>query len=189
MRINSGMAKGVILNSPTTDKTRPTSDRVKESIFSVLDSSIDLSNKSILDLYAGTGALGLEAISRGATSLVCVEKNKTMCNVINENLKKVKKAIDQYETEPVDIEILNREVNTFISNKETYNKFDVIFCDPPYSFDFIFLENQLSPNGVVVYETSRSKFELLKKHLNKFEFIYNKVIGDTAIVIGSLLNT
>ena len=79
------MAKGVILNSPTTDKTRPTSDRVKESIFSVLDSSIDLSNKSILDLYAGTGALGLEAISRGATSLVCVEKNKTMCNVINEN--------------------------------------------------------------------------------------------------------
>ena len=78
MRIIAGMAKGIPLTTPTSSKTRPTSDRVKEAIFSALENHIDLDGTSVIDLFAGTGALGLEAISRGSISCTFVEKAQDM---------------------------------------------------------------------------------------------------------------
>ena len=114
MRIIAGMAKGIPLATPTSDKTRPTSDRVKEAIFSALENHIDLDGTRVIDLFAGTGALGLEAISRGSISCTFVEKAQDMCKVIKTNIEKVEKAVSQYETMPPVFEVVNKEVSSVI---------------------------------------------------------------------------
>ena len=73
MRIITGRAKGLTLKAPTGNKTRPTADRIKESLFSILTGMMDFGGKTVLDLFAGTGALGLEAISRGAANCTFVD--------------------------------------------------------------------------------------------------------------------
>ena len=190
MRIIAGMAKGIPLATPTSDKTRPTSDRVKEAIFSALENHIDLDGTRVIDLFAGTGALGLEAISRGSISCTFVEKAQDMCRVIKTNIEKVEKAVSQYETMPPVFEVVNKEVSSVIQtlslSKGKNLKFDVVFCDPPYDREFISLVDLIEADGIIVYETSKAKFEDLKKFLKDLDFIYAKSMSDTGVVIATL---
>lgn len=184
------MAKGIPLTTPTSDKTRPTSDRVKEAIFSALENHIDLDGTSVIDLFAGTGALGLEAISRGSISCTFVEKAQDMCKVIKTNIEKVEKAVLQYETELPEFQVINKDVDAVLRDPSTSlgmtNGSDIIFCDPPYDREFISLNDLLQPGGVIVYETSKVKFEDLKTFLKDLEVIYSKSMSDTGVVIATL---
>lgn len=130
MRIISGSARGVQLKSPKGNSTRPTSDRVKESIFNILRN--DLLDSDVLDLFAGTGALGLESLSRGSRSAAFID-NAT-AKLIQENSIKTK-LNDRSR-------ILNMDVIAALDYfQRHYESFDLIFCDPPYSktlFDKIF---------------------------------------------------
>lgn len=182
MRIIAGMARGIPLNSPTSDKTRPTSDRVKEAIFSALDNHIDIEGANIIDLFAGTGALGLEAISRGAISCTFVEKAQDMCKVIRSNIEKVEKAVNQFESTAPSFEVINKDVSSVGDS----SKYDIVFCDPPYEREFITLNEFAKPDGVIVYETSKAKFESLKEFLSNTEIIYSKTMSDTGVVIATL---
>jgi len=125
---------------------RPTTDRVKESIFSYLYSRIQ-NYSAVLDLFAGSGALGLEASSRGAQYLVFVDKSKKSVEVIEKNLEKVK----------IQAKIYRLDVFKFI--EQVKSDFDLVFCDPPYNFDrsdelisMIDKSNLIHPNGWLVYE-------------------------------------
>ena len=129
MRVISGKARGVSLMTPKGDLTRPTADRVKEALFSIIQ--FDLPGAKVLDLFGGTGQLGIEALSRGAKSAVFVDAREDACRLIKENLKRTK---------------LESEASVIRSDYQQYlnrckEKFDIIILDPPYAE--VFLENAL----------------------------------------------
>ena len=129
MRVITGKARGVVLKTPDGMKTRPTADRVKEALFSIIQ--FDVPNASVLDLFGGTGQLGIEALSRGAKSAVFVDEQDKACKLITENLQKTKLEKDA--------RVLRSDYEVFLKNCR--EKFDIIFLDPPYAEKF--LENSL----------------------------------------------
>ena len=124
MRIITGTAKGLVLKTPKGLSTRPTSDRIKESIFSILNGMIDFTDKNILDLFAGTGALGLEAMSRGGAQAVFVDFETI--NIIRDN---VNRAHFDDKSEIIRADVF-KSIKKFANNQR---QFDLIFCDPPYN--------------------------------------------------------
>ena len=129
MRVISGSAKGIALKTPDGMQTRPTADRVKEALFSILQ--FDLPNTVVLDLFGGTGQLGIEALSRGAKRAVFVDKTDIACKLIKENLKRTKLENSA--------QVVCSDYISYL--KRTGEKFDIILLDPPYAENF--LENSL----------------------------------------------
>jgi 16S rRNA (guanine966-N2)-methyltransferase len=123
MRVISGTSKGRRLATPKSRAIRPTSDRVKESIFNLLGGEVE--GKVVLDLFAGTGSLGIEALSRGAKKAIFVEKGRQALRLIQRNLSHV--GVRERS------EILPKEVNRAIGTlKQKGESFDLILMDPPY---------------------------------------------------------
>lgn len=124
MRVIAGTAKRLQLKTVKGDNTRPTTDRIKETLFNMLQN--DIEGCRFLDLFSGSGAIGIEALSRGAKEAVFVENNKEAINCIKENLiftKLVNSGI-----------VMSYDVMTAISMLEGRNaKFDIVFMDPPYN--------------------------------------------------------
>jgi 16S rRNA (guanine966-N2)-methyltransferase len=154
-RIIGGLAGSIKLNSPAK-ATRPTSDRIRESIFSRLDARDLLDGARVLDLYAGTGALALEAVSRGASVAWLVERDGKAAAVCVANARLLQRALEKEDVE-AETKVVNKSVASFLSaNTE---EFDLVFIDPPYeiSNDEV-VENigglMLSKDAVVVVERS-----------------------------------
>lgn len=150
MRIISGKYRGKKLKEFDLDSTRPTLDRVKESIFNLVQ--FDVLDSVVLDLFAGTGALGIEAISRGAKYVYLVDSNKQAINIIKENLK----GIDG------DFEVLNKDAMLFL--KDINTALDLVFLDPPYktnlgilAIEELIKNNLINKNGIIIFETSEDK--------------------------------
>ena len=152
MRVITGKARGVQLKTPDGILTRPTTDRVKEALFSIIN--FDLSGAKVLDLFGGTGQLGIEALSRGAASAVFVDAREDSCKLIRENLKRTKLEKDAKVIRSDYLDYLNR-------CREQYN---IIFLDPPYAE--VFLENSikriteidiLQSDGIIVAERPLGK--------------------------------
>ena len=129
MRVITGKARGVQLKTPQGLKTRPTTDRVKEAMFSIIN--FDIPGARVLDLFGGTGQLGIEALSRGAKSAVFVDAGEDACKLIRENLKRTKLERDGRVVRGDYMDYLRR-------CRENY---EIIFLDPPYAE--VFLENAL----------------------------------------------
>ena len=127
MRVITGKARGVQLKTPDGMLTRPTTDRVKEALFSVIQ--FDIPGARVLDLFGGTGQLGIEALSRGAKSAVFVDAREDACKLIRENLKRTRL---QENARVVRSDYLSR----------CREQYDIIFLDPPYAE--VFLENSLN---------------------------------------------
>jgi len=126
MRIISGKHKGLNLKGFDIDGTRPTMDRVKESLFAIINPYIK--DSVVLDLFAGSASLGLEALSNGASKLYLVEKNKQMVDIIKENVNKA--------NENNNCVIIHSDYNEAL-NRFKNIKFDIIFLDPPYNLNLI----------------------------------------------------
>lgn len=154
MRIISGKYRGKKLKEFDLKTTKPTTDRVKESIFNLVQFDVD--GAVVLDLFSGTGALGIEAISRGAKQTILVDKNKDSIKLIKENLKGIEGDFVVHESDYVNY------LNT------TTNKFDLVFLDPPYATDYgiiainMLIKNELlNENAIVIFETSvENNFDL-----------------------------
>ena len=129
MRVITGKARGVQLKTPEGMLTRPTADRVKEALFSIIN--FDLPGAAVLDLFGGTGQLGIEALSRGANSAVFVDQREDACKIIRENLRRTK------------LEAQGRVVRSDYLDylRRSREKYDIILLDPPYAE--VFLENAL----------------------------------------------
>ncbi len=151
MRIIGGDAKGRRIHSPKRSKIRPTSDGIKESLFNILP---EVSEKSFLDLFAGTGNVGIEALSRGASKVVFIEKNASMVNSIKRNLEEFGFS-GKYE-------ILATEASKGIRQlQKRGERFDYLFADPPYEkgcireiFQCIREGEMISSDGFVVIQHS-----------------------------------
>ena len=128
MRIIAGIYKSRLINSPNGVELRPTSDRVKESLFGILGASVI--DKNVLDLFSGTGNLGIEALSRGVKSCVFVDNNPRCVAAIKKNLESLK------ITESAEV-ILKDALRYIKKAKEEGIVFDLIFLDPPYYKDMI----------------------------------------------------
>ena len=152
MRVITGKARGVQLKTPEGMQTRPTADRVKEALFSIIN--FDIPGAKVLDLFGGTGQVGSEALSRGAASAVFVDAREDSCKLIRENLKRTKLEQDAKVIRSDYLDYLNR-------CREQYN---IIFLDPPYAE--VFLENAikkiteidiLQSDGIIVAERPLGK--------------------------------
>ena len=163
MRVISGSARGKKLNSLEGLETRPTLDRVKEALFNIIQ--FDLKEAVVLDLFSGSGALAIEALSRGAKNAVLCDKSQKAVQVINENLinTRLKSKAN----------VINKDYTIALNKLKKENiKFDIVFLDPPYktdfalkSLEFIIENNLLNENGLIIIETNdKNKIEELKKY-------------------------
>lgn len=152
MRVITGTARGVQLKTPEGMLTRPTTDRVKEALFSIIN--FEIPRARVLDLFGGTGQLGIEALSRGAQSAVFVDAREDACKLIRENLKRTKLESSGCVVRSDYLDYLSR-------CREKYN---IIFLDPPYAE--VFLENALKriteidilqSDGIIVTERPLGK--------------------------------
>ncbi len=181
-RIIGGIAGSLRLASPAK-ATRPTSDRIRESIFSRLESRGLLENAAVLDLYAGTGALALEAISRGASSACLVDKDGKAAAVCKQNATLITKALAKEDVE-VSIRVQHQAVSAYLSSNA--DEFDLVFIDPPYEVSNRDVEEQLDTlhrslnrDAVVVVERSNRGEKLNLPSGYQLEEIKN--YGDTDI--------
>lgn len=177
MRIISGTSKGRKLATPKSHSLRPTSDRVKESIFNILRGEIE--GKLVLDLFAGTGNLGIEALSRGARKVVFVEKGRHALGLIQKNLAQFGFE-ERSETLPIDA---SRAVRVLKQGGKT---FDVIFMDPPYEKGLIektLLRLSSHPvyhrDSLLVVEHHRR--EALPPILHGWNLVRQRQMGETVI--------
>ncbi len=152
MRVITGTARGTVLKTPDGLQTRPTADRVKEALFSILQ--FDIPGKQVLDLFGGTGQLGIEALSRGAKSAVFVDASAKACDLIRENLRRCKMGNQAQVIRGDYLEYLDR----------CRDFFDIVLLDPPYAE--VFLENALKKiseidilqsGGIIVAERPAEK--------------------------------
>ena len=151
MRVITGTARGRRLKEPLDYSVRPTTDKVKESIFNIIQ--FDLEGRRVLDLFAGTGQLGIEARSRGAAHVVFVDSSTASLRLIRDNIK-----IAGFNT---GVSVVPSDAQSFLKTGE---RFDIIFLDPPY--DSTLLENSLidicrfdilKENGIIVCESKLDK--------------------------------
>ena len=153
MRIITGQYKGRHFDIPRTFKARPTTDFAKENIFNVLQGYIDFEDATALDLFAGTGSISLELVSRGCKQVVSVEADRDHANFIRQCFKKLNE----------DRDILVRgDVFRFL--KSCHQKFDFIFADPPYALEDLAKIPDLVLNGELFNEDGIFVFEHGKNH-------------------------
>lgn len=167
IRVISGNYKGRLLSKIALKNIRPTQARVRKSIFQILE---PLERKNVLDLFAGSGIIGIESLSRGAQKIVAVENNSDACRILKKNLDTICLE-DTYKVFCMDA------MRFMIKCKE---KFDVIFCDPPYEgfnyLDIFYLAKKiLNKNGVFCMEMKKIKIDNSKFRVKEF--------GSTQVII------
>ena len=176
MRIISGNFKGRFINVPNSELIRPTTDRVRETLFNLLNNKINFVGINVLDLYSGSGSLGLECISRGAKHATFIEKNFQIYKNLLENIKSLE--VDNK------CKIIKSAVLDFCKIPQEM-KYHIIFADPPYMKDEIYkvvenvrLNNYLNDDSIMIIERSiHSKLQ----DIENFNTEPLKVIGDTCL--------
>lgn len=166
MRIISGKARGTKLYTLEGDLTRPTLDRVKESLFNIIQNDIVGSN--FLDMFSGSGAIGLEAKSRGAKEVILCEKNKEAISIIKKNIEKIH----------LDVKLYEMSYEKMLEKLD--EKLNIVYIDPPYKTDLAYesvkklLDLQLiKDNGLIIIETDEE--ERIEKQISNLEIeIVNK---------------
>ena len=163
MRIIGGKFKGIRFEPPKEITARPTTDFAKEGLFNVLNNHIDFENIDVLDLFAGTGSIGYEFVSRGAKHVTAIEMSITQIEFIKNTCNNLKMN---------NLHIYRSEVFKFL--EKCNEKYDVIFADPPYQManieqlpNIIYKKNLLSENGILIIEHGKS--HSFKEHKNFFD--------------------
>lgn len=176
MRIISGIFKGRLINVPQSKEIRPTTDRVRETLFNLLNNRIDFDGIQILDFYSGSGSLGLESISRGAKYVTFIERNFTIYKNLLENIKSLG-VEDKCKV------VQSTAVN--FSKRESATQYDLILADPPFFKDDIYdvvdnlkLNKYLKDEGILVIERS---IQTKEKDVNSFGVEPFKIIGDACL--------
>lgn len=169
MRVISGIARGTSLYSLEGNHTRPTTDRVKESMFSIINFNIP--DALVLDLFSGSGALGIEALSRGARKCYFVENSKPASDIVKKNIEKTRLG------ELAVLKIM--DYKAFLDSAT--EKFDVILLDPPYNkkmcddaMKIIYDKNLLNDGGIIVCETEFDEI-ITTTFVKRKDYKYGKI--------------
>jgi 16S rRNA (guanine(966)-N(2))-methyltransferase RsmD len=180
MRVISGTAKGKRLTPPDDRRVRPTSDRIKEALFSILHSMTGgIDDFSVIDLFSGTGNLGIEAISRGAGSAVFIDNHRASVAIIKANLQ----ATGFYAKSEV---ILSDVFQSLAKLSDSNSKFDIVFADPPYGqglaeklIQHLASIDVLNERAIVVIESGAKESPVLTT--GNLKQIDRRIYGDTAL--------
>jgi len=178
MRVISGYAKGIQLESVPGKSTRPITDKVKEALFNILGPSIV--GKTMLDLFGGTGAVGIEALSRGAEFVTFLDINYRAYQVIKQNLKLT--ALDEYA------EVIKMDAFSYLRQPPT-NQFDFIYIAPPqykemWSKSMILIDENpgwLMKSGTIIVQIHPKEYDLTNNYTNFIE-INQRNYGDTHLI-------
>ena len=172
MRVVAGELKGRQLRAPGGGRTRPTGDKVREALFSIIG---EVSGARVLDLFAGSGALGIEALSRGAAEAVFVDKGGPAVAAIKRNLADL----------GLEAEVYRREARRFLKAAQGEPPFDLVFCDPPYDSATAtagtlveFLPPLLTESALTVTESDKRAPLLLP-----FPLVRERTYGDTRLAV------
>ena len=174
MRVITGSARGRVLKTLPGEATRPTTEKVKEALFSAIQ--FDIEGRRVLDLFAGSGQLGIEALSRGAASAVFVDASRQAAEVVRANLLSTN--LSQKSV------VLCREAGEYLACcKEQY---DIVFLDPPYGLNLLpsllsGIEKNLSPSAVVICEHSMD--QVLPESFGGFVAVKSKKYGKIGITM------
>ena len=187
MRIISGKFRGLKLHSPTNIEIRPTSDRLRESLFSIINSNkydVNIINANVIDICTGTGALGIEALSRGAKNLYLIDNEQNSLDIVKTNLSKIK----SYDIES---SVYIRKADAKKPFKNINLIFNIVLIDPPYNSSIIqqclpLLKecNLIDKNSLIFVETSKQ--EIID--LDGFIVLDNKIYGKSKLTIMKLLD-
>jgi len=189
MRIISGKFRGLKLQPPVDFSIRPTSDRLKESLFSILESNkynIKIENSNVIDICSGTGALGIEALSRGAKSIYFIDKDPKAINVLQKNISKLK--IDNKDK--TFIKIIKEDALKALQDIKIV--FDVVLIDPPYNSKIIeeclviLKENNLIDLNSYIFAESGKNENI---NFYDFDLLDTKIYGKSKLTILQLLNS
>ncbi len=179
MRIITGKARGIRLVTLEGEATRPTSERVKEAVFSMLMG--DIEDREVLDLFAGSGQMGLEAVSRGAAHATFADFSPAAIHIIEQNISKTR--LGEYCT------VVRADYLAFI-RKSREKKFDLIFLDPPYASDFYAPSLRemlncglLKPSSIIVCESAAEDIFGDSELADKFNIIKHSKYSNTHITI------
>jgi len=189
MRIISGKFRGLKLQPPVDFSIRPTSDRLKESLFSILESNkynIKIKASNVIDICSGTGALGIEALSRGAKSVYFIDKDPKAINVLQKNISKLK--IDNKDD--TYIKVIKNDVLKALQDINII--FDLVLIDPPYNSNIIeeclvkLKEyNLIDLNGYIFAESSKNE----DINFDGFDLLDTKIYGKSKLTILRLYNS
>lgn len=178
MRIVGGNFRGRTISAPSSNSIRPTTDRTRESLFNILGNRVSFDGKRVIDLFAGTGALGLEAMSRGCSYGLFVEESVEGRGLLRTNIEALGL---QGHTR-----IFKRDA-TKLGEAGTVQPFDLIFLDPPYgkglgerALQALVSGNWLSPEATIVLE---ERTDALPENVEGFDTQDRRIFGDTAILI------
>ena len=177
MRITGGSKKGLVLNSPRDKDIRPSSDHIRQVIFNIIGH--DLSRKKILDLFSGTGILGIEALSRGADRVCFVDKSSDALKLIVRNLE-----ISGFKNKA---HVVKRDL-TKKNSFRLKGKFDIVFIDPPYDKSLLEKTLEMMPVHMLLEDEATiigrsSKREVLPSYVNHMRLLEMREYGDTRLWI------
>ena len=179
MRIITGTAKGKRLDTLEGEATRPTSERIKEAIFSSIQFEVE--NRVVLDLFAGSGQMGLEALSRGAERAVFIDSSREAMEIVKKNAKST--GFDRV------CHYLVSDFRNYIRKASGRERFDLVFVDPPYSMQCcaecaaLLKEKELLPEGaIVVLESGEEEIDLADPRLSHYEVIKSTHYGKKTFV-------
>lgn len=183
MRIISGEYGGRNIKSATGPGLRPSTDKVRQAMFSMLEArGVDWDGLLALDCFAGSGSLGMEALSRGALLVWFVEKNRTAANMVRENLENFKVAPERFKVMPMDILSLVK--------KQAKEQFDLVFLDPPYgkglvrtTLELLIKNNWIAPDGLVLAELEADAKIDFSGIEASFSNVADRTYGQTRIII------
>ena len=187
MRIISGKFRGLKLHSPTNIEIRPTSDRLRESLFSIINSNkydVNIIDANVIDICTGTGALGIEALSRGAKNLYLIDNEQNSLDIVKTNLSKIK----SYDIES-SVYIRKADANKPFKNINLI--FNIVLIDPPYNSSIIqqclpLLKeyNLIDKNSLIFAETSKQE----TISVENFKVLDTKFYGKSKLTIMKLLD-
>lgn len=186
MRVIAGSARGISLTSVRGDKTRPIQDRTKESLFNILSGIIQ--DSRVMDLYAGTGAIGIEALSRGAASCIFVEHNKQVVQIIKDNL-----AATGLQNKATVIKCDVLETASYLERDSI--KLDIVFAAPPYPlveknsyrselltfFSILSEKHIIQPEGIIILQQRKAEFQI-PPEASCLELFDTRMYGDTQVL-------
>lgn len=178
MRIVSGTARGTKLYTLEGITTRPTLDRVKESLFNIIQN--DVQDSVFLDVFSGSGAIGLEAASRGAKKVILCDKSKEAINIINKNIEKTHLSKK--------VELYNLDYEMLLKTKINENV-DIVYIDPPYDSDFaiksvdiLINQNLVNEDSKIIIETDNENQILDKLKKRQIEIIDKRKYGRAVLI-------
>ena len=189
MRIIGGKFKGLKLIPPSDLGIRPTSDRFKEALFSILDSkkyNINIYKSKLIDIFSGTGALGIEALSRGAKKVYFLDQDTRSIQIINKNISKLK--INDQDN--IIIKIIKEEATKAL--KKVNEIFDVVLMDPPYNKNITneILKNLKNYNLINTYSYIFAESDKAETFdVNGYEVLDTKIYGKSKLTILKLINS